>query len=450
MKWGFVAAVLVHWLLLPAIGAADPPPWVESALEHPILIRPLVSTPETNGNLRIEMAQLRPAYLGVRSELQTSISVDSPTWETFDTQPWRLSTNQLNDVVEKVALEIPNNFLPLQGPRYFRVAYIPTAPAIAGPVDIYPNPGFPPEHWKFFPDSKLSIVSDGPDLVQVYWGAHYRSVGPNWRELGPAVGVLEPGAKDEFDAGAVFMSIFRLSEQTLLGFYHAEDYTFGTNKTWASWKSIASCYSTNNGVSWMKRGRILTTGEVKPDAPTWGGVGDFCVVRDETASRWVCLFTGITEGRIWMSVAESRDSEGKPGTWFKYHNATFEEPGLGGRFDRLPGFEAFQGALQNPAIHWNRHLKRYVMLAQTNGQIPEGSNVINSSLYFSTSSDLIHWTQPTLFIEALPNERMWYPTVIDRTDTEAGREAFLVYAYEFPWWATYGVKKFTYRRIQFW
>jgi hypothetical protein len=370
----------------------------------------------------------------------------------LDTSRWQATTNQIDEILEEIAFQIPpGDPSNSHESQFFRAAYFPTAPAILAPTRIYPNPGLPPEHWKYFPDSKLTIVEDGSNGVQVYWGAYYRSLGPSWLEAGAATGVLQPGAAGEFDTGAVFMSIYRKSETDLIGFYHAEDYSFGTNNhSFVSWKSIASCYSTNNGAQWIKRGQILSAPGIKPEVPTWGGVGDFCVVRDEAQSRWVCIFTGIVDQDIWMSVAISTDPEGKPGTWLKYRNGKFEEPGLGGNFDRLPGFEAFRGAVQNPAVHWNSFLKRYIMVMQTNGHIPEGSDVIDTSVYLSESTDLVHWTKPRILVQALPNERMWYPTVLDRTDLQAGQEAYLVYAYEYPWWATFGVKTFIYRQLQFW
>lgn len=438
---------------------ASLPRWIESCLARPLEARPSGSL--KNRQTLISFTRLHSEFTGVRAELQAfNTGAEVPEWRPVDLNAWPQSVVRLNSDLEEVAVQVPKTPPWTETAHWFRVAYIPTAPAILGPQETYPNPGMPTNHWAFFPDSKLTIVPDGEDQVQIYWGSYYRSVGPTWREAGVPNGVLENGGPNDFDSGSVVMAVFRKSEQELFGFYHAEDYTFGPERsTWISWKSIASCYSTNNGASWIKRGRILATAEPKPETPTWGGHGDFCVVRDAPNSRWICLFTGITNiidaagmtnQWIWMSAAASTDPEGLPGTWKKLYEGRFDQPGLGGLYDRLPGFASFQGALQNPAVHWNRHLGKYVMLTHVNGQIPPGSEVVDGSIYFSTSDDLIHWAKPVLLVEALPNERVWYPTVIGTTDAEAGQEAELVYSYQFPWWSTLGVKKFIHRPMQFW
>jgi hypothetical protein len=95
----------------------------------------------------------------------------------------------------------------------------------------------------------------------------------------------------------------------------------------------------------VKKGLIITSSRAKPEKPTWGGCGDFCIVRDENRKRWVCFYQ---EGRLCVAVSE--DEDGKPGTWQKYYRGVFSEPGLGGQNAPLPSLAKYAGG--NPSVHF--------------------------------------------------------------------------------------------------
>lgn len=69
----------------------------------------------------------------------------------------------------------------------------------------------------------------------------------------------------------------------LIGFYHAQDnYWPRTCAACACWKSIGIASSYDDGITWVDKGQIITSGEPRPrdDQPKFGGNGDFGVVWD--------------------------------------------------------------------------------------------------------------------------------------------------------------------------
>lgn len=288
-----------------------------------------------------------------------------------------------------------------------------------GGTNLVPDavPGIPVYPW--FPDGHITLLPDG-DSFQMYWAgsSSYRSVGTSIysQVRSPAAtAILSKGASsNDFDnGGAWLMSVFRQDGDSLIGFYHTEDHVWpGYTSPGTAWKSTAYCWSTNNGVSWTKGGQIITSSTPKPAVPTWGGSGDSCVVYDGKNSRWVCFYQ-----ENYLFVAISTNTPPLPGTWKKYYNGAFSEPGLGGLGTPIPDLKKYAGS--NPSVHYNTCLKRWVMVWHTwNG----------TGLWLSTSENLVQWTPPVNLVPAAVPERCWYPTIIGQTDVLAGEQALICYA----------------------
>jgi len=283
------------------------------------------------------------------------------------------------------------------------------------------SPGVP--NYDYMPDGHVARIPSGTNYI-MFWAAArstYRTIGGtniSATKLSPSGAVITYGPAGSYDnGGAWLMSVFRRPDSSLLGFYHAEDWEFGTNANpnGIAWKYVARATSTNDGVTWQKDGVILSSANPKPATPDWGGNGDHCVVWDEANARWICFFH-----EDYLMVASSSDSEGRPGTWYKYYQGAFTEPGIGGFASPLSGWEAHAGG--NPSVHFNTFLNCWVMVAHTWGSI-----FGPSSLWISTSADLIHWAPPRPLLESVTPQRFWYTTILGPTDTEAGQTAELVY-----------------------
>jgi hypothetical protein len=294
---------------------------------------------------------------------------------------------------------------------------------------VVPNSTPPCPIYGVLPDGHITVLPDG-DGLEVYWSEYdsYRLTGNSLDalSLSPTKPVLAKGKPGSFDSrGAWLYSIHRIQREDLLGFYHGEWAEWPGPKTAASWRTIACCTSTNNGVTWMKQGAVIVSAEPRPAQPTGGGAGDFCVIRDEANQRWVCFYPHYT-----MRMAISSDPEGKQGTWLKYHpegNDLFTQPGLGGQDAPLPGLERFPGS--NPSVHWNTYLQRWVIVWQTwDYPNPQGLPAPNS-ICIATSGDLLHWEDAHVLLVAPARQRNWYPTILGPTDTRSGREAWLYYGF---------------------
>jgi hypothetical protein len=281
--------------------------------------------------------------------------------------------------------------------------------------DTQPN-GVPMYPW--FPDGHLTVIPDG-DSYQMYWPGwnSYKTVGTDPMNMSdPGGAVLSAGASGSYDnGGAWLMSVFRESGNNMIGFFHAEDHEFPPheNPSNYAYKSMALCTSSDNGDSWTKQGQIITNSVPKPSTPAWSGSGDFCVVYDATNSRWVCYYQNYS---LYMAV--SYDPDAAPGTWYKYYNGDFTEPGLGGEKSPIEGLSAYPGA--NPSVHYNTYLAKWVMVWHTWD---------DTGIWLSTSDDMINWNQPINIVLAEGVERAWYPTIVGDSDTQAGQTAWLYYAY---------------------
>lgn len=115
-------------------------------------------------------------------------------------------------------------------------------------------------------------------------------------------------------------------------------------------------------------------------------------------------------------MAISEDPTGAPGTWKKYYNGAFTEPGLGGQQTQVPGLSP--GA--NPSVHWNTHLEKWVMVWHGWGN--------TAKIFLSVSADGINWSTPVSIIGSEQGGRAWYATIIGNTDVEAGQVAKIYYA----------------------
>lgn len=280
-------------------------------------------------------------------------------------------------------------------------------------VPIYP----------WFPDGHISVLpeTDGGKNI-MYWSGHenYRTSGdfpfPEVQyTLSPEKSIFggRRGIERWDNGGSWLMSVFRQEGDGLVGFYHAEDHWVrATNPQGIAWKSLARTTSLDNGITWSEGELIITSATPKPENPTWGGAGDNCVVWDHINNRWLCYYQ-----EHWLMMAVSYDVEGKPGTWLKYNNGEFSQPGLGGESTPIPGISSKPGG--NPSVHYNSYLEKFVMVWHS---------WVSTSIYISTSSDGVVWEEPRLLQANSGPRRAWYPTIIGESDTKAGKIARLYYA----------------------
>jgi len=149
--------------------------------------------------------------------------------------------------------------------------------------------------------------------------------------------VLGPGTPGSFDeCGAWLNSIYIDPNDTnhYLGWYHAEakcNYNIGKVK-----QSVAFAESFDGGNSWTKRGQVLTADSTLICNDNPNDSSDLCLEDDVGNHKVIQIgdyfYMFFLAGADWkIHIARSKVAEaGKPGTWEKYYNGSWGEPGLGG------------------------------------------------------------------------------------------------------------------------
>ncbi|MDF1548700.1 MAG: T9SS type A sorting domain-containing protein [Bacteroidales bacterium] len=278
-------------------------------------------------------------------------------------------------------------------------------------------------HFAYYPDGHISVIPDDLEYI-MFWAEFesHRSIGKSQFvedqiTLDPTNAVF--GSRCNYNTydngGSWLMSVFREQGDELIGFFHAEDHWYPHTSNDIAWKSLGVTYSTDEGKTWSTGSQIITSPTAKPATPTWGGSGDCCVVWDHINNRWMCYYQ-----ENWILMAISTDPKGAPGTWKKYYNGAFTEDGLGGQHTKLPGLSSASGG--NPSVHWNTYLDKWVMV--WHGWSPP-------VIYISASADGVNWETPQAIILRTidpTNGKVWYPTIIGETDTEAGQIAKIYFA----------------------
>jgi hypothetical protein len=116
-------------------------------------------------------------------------------------------------------------------------------------------------------------------------------------------------------------------------------------------------------------------------------------------------------------MAISDDPEGRPGTWFKYYEGDFTQPGIDGESTQIESLMSAQGA--NPSVHYNTFLEMWIMVFHSWA----------GCIYISSSLDAYEWSEPQQ-VQCSEDEdgKAWYPTIIGESDVLAGEKARLYYA----------------------
>ena len=168
------------------------------------------------------------------------------------------------------------------------------------------------------------------------------------------------------------------------------------NKSIENWEVLAMARSTDNGHSWIRNGPVISSADPIPTSnlkttSILGVVEPGAIIANGFIYAYYAYFpnpNAADSGKPTIQVARAPLSgDGAPGTWIKYYNGSFgSEPGLGGRGSQvvpdIPGNT-------RPAQPWpvySKYLNAYVLLF-----------IANDGWFFSTSNDLVTWSQPKLF-----------------------------------------------------
>ena len=300
-----------------------------------------------------------------------------------------------------------------------------------------------PAHW------------DGDTLYMFYSTGHpFRSSGPNLFQLS------HPSKRVSFDNEAGWKMGGRWIEAThkaddgkLYMWYHNEP----PLETGRTAPRIGQMVSTDNGLNWRDLGIII---EAPPQSNNLksankyfvGGNGDFTVIPDNKKKFLYFFISTYHKDKAEQGLAIARmryeHRDAPLGKVFKWHRGKWNQPGLGGHV--TPIFSAFvdwhlsdADAFWGPSIHYNTHLKAWVMLL--NRAIDK--NWAQEGIYISFNrkiGDPAGWSKPVKILDANELEKSkWYPQVMGtdaakhETHELAGKNARLFVAGLSKWQITF-------------
>jgi hypothetical protein len=275
----------------------------------------------------------------------------------------------------------------------------------------------------------------------------FNSAGHPWRLAGPDLLDMAQDyrscAYDTRVAGGRWIECtWKAEDGTLYGWYHFEPAGICPGAHPASPKMnltaprIGAVRSKDNGATWEDLGIVLDAEPfLKCDTRNYyfaGGNGDFSIMRDPRAQYvyfFISTYVGdASEQGVAIARMSWADRDQPVGKVWKFHEGGWNSLGLGGKTTpifpaKVDWHQADADAFWGPAIHWNTHLRQYVMLLNRT----KDSNWSQEGVYISFNSDLADpkgWTTPTKILESIGNDR-WYPQVmgLDKTRHETDKVA---------------------------
>jgi hypothetical protein len=306
----------------------------------------------------------------------------------------------------------------------------------------------------YFPDEGTSIVRRQPlQLMITARDSSYLVQGTTLQQFMSATKVIGPGGVGQFDNGYAGISAVVRLGSTYYGFYHAEDregmpaLPGGIPGFYASIGVTRS----DDGVTWRKVGQVITSSQPKdwiafPNQGDRGAGEPGAVVSKD--GRYVYLYYtehSRVQGRgvdICVARAELSGGPPLPGSFKKYYNGSFSEPGIGGRDTPVVTAKKFDSAnALEGHVTYSKEVDRYLMVFGIDAyqRRMAGLPPTDSGLYLAWSTDAISWSPPRRLVtdQAVPQEGMslsWEGSILFDDDT--GATGMLVYGYTPSWGRT--------------
>ncbi|MFO0950766.1 MAG: hypothetical protein U0835_06340 [Isosphaeraceae bacterium] len=238
------------------------------------------------------------------------------------------------------------------------------------------------------------------------------------------------------EGGRWIESVYKHPGGRLYAWYHNEPPGVVPLRPELTAPRVGQMFSDDDGLNWHDQGIVLDAEAESFSTNTLnqyfgGGHGDFTVIPDRTGAYFYFLFSTYPRETGEQGVAIARmpaaEIEHPAGKVTKWHDGRWSEPGLGGRATPVFGVGSdWHGrkvdALWGPSVHWNSHLKEYVVLLNH----ASDGGFRQSGVYIAFSprlDDPSTWTRPAKLMDesVVTDLTGWYPQVVG-TDAE-GRES---------------------------
>jgi hypothetical protein len=240
-----------------------------------------------------------------------------------------------------------------------------------------------------------------------------------WDMGGPEHTVLSPGRPGTYNECGQWLNHAELAGTTTLGFIHDE--TACKYQVGQTHKSMSLAISTDYGLNWNGLGQIIT-GSDPPTANKNTGEGDCTAVNGQDGYYYAYCFRTRDGALI---VARAPVSSPAPGSWMKFFQGKWGQPGLGGDATRLM---TGSGA---SAAYWT-----------TTGEVAL-TTWVQGGLGLALTSDhttLTALSEPLLAVDPgnwkrpAPSELIFYPVILDAKtgSNQLSNSWMLVYVYFQP------------------
>jgi hypothetical protein len=257
---------------------------------------------------------------------------------------------------------------------------------------------------------------------------------------GRSVGRLEDPVGVIFQGGVLgprwMEAVIRADDGTLYGYYHHEPGGVCGALT-KTMPKIGAARSVDDGLTWTDLGILLTSSALDKQCETAnlyfvGGEGDFSAILDREGSYVYFLFSSYSPRPEEQGIAIARmpwSRRDRPaGAVVRWRDGAWSSPGLAGLSTPVHGVEISwheprASAFWGPSVHWNTHLRLYVMLMARAIDSAWNTEGIYVS-YADRLDDPAAWTPP----HRIHAGGTWYPQVmgLERgagTDSQAGEYA---------------------------
>lgn len=190
----------------------------------------------------------------------------------------------------------------------------------------------------YFADEPISVVSKNPLRYLVVAGERTFLMGGNSFETSkPITRPLDPSkVVNRYDENYTGISSIYQSGTEIIGFFHAEKHFKEKNEDGIPlyYSHIGLAVSRDGGLTFDKVGPILSGAPYDPDHKYHQGVGDVSVC---AIGEWLyAYYTSADRRGSFTCLARSKIKDrGMPGSWQKYFNRSFDEPGLGGQDSKV-------------------------------------------------------------------------------------------------------------------
>lgn len=294
---------------------------------------------------------------------------------------------------------------------------------------------------RYFPDTAVTVLRRSPTFQMLLTAgtSSFLVEGNDLMRLTRAREVLTPGSSGSFDNGYAGISGAARVNDRLYAIYSAEDHE-GLPKIRDTpipgyYGSIALAESKDEGQTWSKLGRIITSAYPKNSGLLFGkavqGVGEPGLVVESTGHYLYLYYTQHHRRRqICLARADLREGPPLPGRWRKYWGEDFSQPGLGGL--ESPIISVASGGALFPHPTYSVVLNRYLIVFN----VDRLNDPNSSGIYVAHSKDGLRWSEPSRLVQGNSIPRMgeplfWMGTIL--WDDEGGRDGWLVYAYSERW-----------------